>query len=183
MIKRKDGDIMILAEIEVRTSGIEGRGVFLTQDVEKGELLIIYTYGISELIHKDHHDEACRDIANSPHPDIVDSSIRYVHNWFIYDAYTRHNTCFGSREGDFVNHSFDPSMIYHCGLCFAARDLKAGDELTVDYRHFLSEDINGFTDLKTGKQIRGISGKKAFISSIKKLNELFKDDPLYKEED
>jgi hypothetical protein len=174
---------MILADIEVRTSEIEGRGVFLKQNVEKGELLIIYTYGISELIHKDQHDDACSDFDNSPHPDIVDSSIRYVHNWFIYDAYTKHNTSFGCREGDFVNHSFDPSMIYHCGLCFAARDLVPGDELTVDYRHFLSEDIEGFTDMKSGRHIKGVSGKKAFISSLKKLNELFVNDPLYVEED
>jgi len=174
---------MILADIEVRTSGIEGRGVFLTQNVEKGELLIIYTYGISELIHKDQHDEACRDFDNSPNPDIVNSSIRYVHNWFIYDAYTRHDTCFGSCDGDFVNHSFTPSMIYHCGLCFASRDLKAGDELTVDYSHFLSEDIEGFTDMKSGRRIKGVSGKRAFISSIKKLNEIYKDDPLYGEAD
>jgi len=174
---------MILADIEVRTSEIEGRGVFLKQDVERGELLIIYTYGISELIHKDHHDQACRDMENTPHPDIVESSVRYVHNWFIYDAYTRHNTSFGCREGDFVNHSFTPSMIYHCGLCFAARDLKAGEELTVDYRHFLSEDVEGFTDLKSGRYIKGLTGKKAFISSLKKLNEIFKDDPLYNEGD
>lgn len=174
---------MILADIEVRTSDIEGRGVFLTQSVEKGELIIIYTYGISELIHKDHHDEACRDMENSPHPDIVDSSVRYVHNWFIYDAYTRHDTSFGNREGDFINHSFSPSMIYHCGLCFAARDLVPGDELTVDYRHFLSEDVPGFNDMKSGRHIKGLNGKKAFISSLKKLNEIFKDDPLYGEED
>jgi len=174
---------MILADIEVRNSEIEGNGVFLRQDVERGRLLIIYTYGISELIHKDYHDEVCRDIENSPCPDIVDSSVRYVHDWFIYDNYTRHNTSFGGRETDFVNHSFNPSMIYHCGLCFAARDLKAGEELTVDYRYFLSEDIMGFTDMKSGREIKGVSGRKAFISSLKKLNELFKDDPLYNEED
>lgn len=173
---------MILADIEVRNSEIEGRGVFLKQHVGKGELLIIYTYGISELIQKEHHDEACRDMDNSPHPDIVNSSVRYVHNWFIYDAYTKHDTCFGSRDGDFVNHSFDPSMIYHCGLCFAARDLKPGDELTVDYRYFLSEDVEGFADLKSGRHIKGVDGKKAFISSLKKLNEIFKNDPMYLED-
>lgn len=172
---------MILAEVEIRSSAIEGKGIFLKHDVVKGELLIIYTYGISELIHKDLHDEACRDIENSPHPDIVDSSIRYVHNWFIYDAYTRHDTAFGNREEDFVNHSFNPSMIYHCGLCFAAQDLHKGDELTVDYRYFLSEDVNGFCDARTGEHIKGLNGRKAFLSSLKKLNEIFMDDPFYKE--
>ncbi len=172
---------MILADIEVRSSEIEGRGVFLTKDIKKGTLLIIYTYGISELIHKDYHDEVCRDIENSPCPDIVDSSVRYVHDWFIYDNYSKHNCSFGGRDADFVNHSFNPSMIYHCGLCFAARDLKEGEELTVDYRLFLSEDLQGFTDLKSGKDIRGISGRKAFILSLKKLNDIFKDDPIYNE--
>ena len=121
---------MIIPEHEIRESAIEGRGVFLKSNVKKGELLVIYTYGISELIHKEYHDQVCRDLENSPHRDVVDSSVRYVDNWFIFDAYSKHNLCFGSREGDFVNHSFEPAMIYHCGLCFAARDLKAGDELT-----------------------------------------------------
>jgi len=170
---------MILADIEIRNSEIEGRGVFLKENIKKGTLLIIYTYGISELIRKDLHDEACADIGNSPHPDIVNSSVRYIGNWFIYDAYTKHNTSFGEREGDFVNHSFAPSMIYHCGLCFAARDLRAGEELTVDYRYFLSEDLPGFCDLKTGREIKGLSGKEAFISSLRQLNEIFEDDPLY----
>ncbi len=174
---------MILADIEVKTSEIDGCGVFLTRNVCKGELLIIYTYGISELIHKDRHDKACSDFINSPEPDIVDSSVRYIYNWFIYDSFTRNNKSFGCSESDFVNHSFNPSMIYHCGLCFAARDLKAGEELTVDYRFFLSEDVNGFTDMKSGRYIKGLNGKKAFISSLKKLNEIFKDDPLYGEED
>lgn len=174
---------MILVDVDVRTSEIEGRGVFLNQDVDKGELLIIYTYGISELIHKDEHDAACRDMENSPRKEIVESSVRYISNWFIYDAYTRHGSCFGSREGDFVNHSFTPSMIYHCGLCFAARDLKVGDELTVDYRHFLSEDIDGFIDRDSGREIKGFSGRRAFVSSLRRLNEIFRDDPLYHEED
>lgn len=132
---------MIIPEHEIRESAIEGRGVFLKSNVKKGELLVIYTYGISELIHKEYHDQVCLDLENSPHRDVVDSSVRYVDNWFIFDSYSKHNLCFGSREGDFVNHSFEPAMIYHCGLCFAARDLKAGDELTVDYRYFMSEDL------------------------------------------
>lgn len=167
---------MILAEHEIRESAIEGRGVFLKCGVKKGELLVIYTYGISELIHKDYHDQVCRDLDNSPHQDVVDSSVRYVDNWFIYDAYSKHNACFGSREGDFVNHSFEPTMIYHCGLCFAARDLKAGDELTVDYRYFMSEDLEGFSDRHTGRQIRGFSGREAFVRSLRQLNEVFSDE-------
>lgn len=171
---------MILADIEIRNSGIEGRGVFLKEEIKKGTLLIIYTYGISELIHKDQHDEACADMDNSPHADIINSSVRYIENWFIYDAYTKHGTQFGEREGDFINHSFEPSMIYHCGLCFAAMDLKAGEELTVDYRFFLSEDLPGFCDLKTGQEIKGFSGREAFLLSLKKLNDIFRDDPAYK---
>ncbi len=170
---------MILAGHEIRESGIEGRGVFLTADVKKGELLVIYTYGISELIHKEYHNEVCRDLDNSPHPDVTDSSVRYIGDWFIYDAYSKHGSCFGSREGDFVNHSFEPTMIYHCGLCFAARDLKAGDELTVDYRYFMSEDLDGFCDRHTGRQIRGFTGREAFVKSLRELNRLFENDPLY----
>jgi len=169
---------MIIPEHEIRESAIEGRGVFLKSNVKKGELLVIYTYGISELIHKEYHDQVCRDLENSPHRDVVDSSVCYVDNWFIFDAYSKHNLCFGSREGDFVNHSFEPAMIYHCGLCFAARDLKAGDELTVDYRYFMSEDLEGFCDRHTGRQIRGFSGREAFVRSLRQLNGIFSDEQV-----
>ena len=169
---------MIIPEHEIRESAIEGRGVFLKSNVKKGELLVIYTYGISELIHKEYHDQVCLDLENSPHRDVVDSSVRYVDNWFIFDAYSKHNLCFGSREGDFVNHSFEPAMIYHCGLCFAARDLKAGDELTVDYRYFMSEDLEGFCDRHTGRQIRGFSGREAFVRSLRQLNGIFSDEQV-----
>ncbi len=169
---------MIIPEHEIRESAIEGRGVFLKSNVKKGELLVIYTYGISELIHKEYHDQVCLDLENSPHRDVVDSSVRYVDNWFIFDSYSKHNLCFGSREGDFVNHSFEPAMIYHCGLCFAARDLKAGDELTVDYRYFMSEDLEGFCDRHTGRQIRGFSGREAFVRSLRQLNGIFSDEQV-----
>jgi len=69
-------------------------------------------------------------------------------------------------------------MVYHCGLCFAARDLNAGEELTVDYRYFMSEDLDGFCDRHTGRQIRGFTGREAFVRSLRQLNGIFSDEPV-----
>jgi hypothetical protein len=38
----------------------------------------------------------------------------------------------------YVNHSFEPTGSWLLGFIFVARDLAAGDELTVDYRHLLA---------------------------------------------
>ena len=39
----------------------------------------------------------------------------------------------------YINHAFAPNGLWHLGFVFAARDLAAGEEITVDYRHLLGE--------------------------------------------
>ena len=56
----------------------------------------------------------------------------------------------------FVNHSFEPTGLWVLGFIFAARDLAAGEELTVDYRHLLApSQEETFRDARTGGAIVG----------------------------
>ncbi|MGH8191574.1 MAG: SET domain-containing protein-lysine N-methyltransferase [Rhodanobacteraceae bacterium] len=56
----------------------------------------------------------------------------------------------------FVNHSFEPTGLWLLGFIFAARDLAAGEELTVDYRHLLAPgQEEAFRDARTGEAIIG----------------------------
>lgn len=56
----------------------------------------------------------------------------------------------------YINHSFTPSGLWLLGFVFAARDLDAGEELTVDYRHLLAPaQEEGFRDAQTGEAIIG----------------------------
>ncbi len=56
----------------------------------------------------------------------------------------------------YVNHSFEPSGLWLLGFIFAARDMAAGEELTVDYRHLLAPgQEETFHDARTGEPIIG----------------------------
>ncbi len=72
-----------------------------------------------------------------------------------------------------MNHSEKPNLLYHCGILFALRNIRAGEELTVDYRYFLSpNDANPVHDTKTGKVIKGFNAKKSLRESTKELIKL-----------
>ena len=58
----------------------------------------------------------------------------------------------------YVNHSFEPNGLWHLAFIFAARDLLAGQELTIDYRFLLAPGVQiGFLDSLTGQPIVGHS--------------------------
>jgi hypothetical protein len=70
----------------------------------------------------------------------------------------------------YLNHSFEPCGIWHLGFVFAARDLPAGTEVTVDYRHLLGEGQQEvFRDAQTGQAIVGLSWGESLRLSTEQL--------------
>jgi len=70
----------------------------------------------------------------------------------------------------YVNHSFEPSGLWHLGFIFAARELAAGEELTVDYRHLLPEgEREAFVDARTGEPIIGLPWRESLAMSTRAL--------------
>ncbi len=70
----------------------------------------------------------------------------------------------------YVNHSFEPSGLWHLGFIFAARDLAEGEELTVDYRHLLPEgEREAFLDARTGEPIIGLPWSESLALSTRAL--------------
>lgn len=71
----------------------------------------------------------------------------------------------------YINHSFEPSGLWHLGFVFALHDLQPGTEITVDYRHLLapgqSED---FPDANTGAAIVGYSWEESLRTSTAQLH-------------
>jgi len=54
--------------------------------------------------------------------------------------------------------SFEPSALWHLGFIFAAGDLAAGTEVTVDYQLVIgSGEVMPFKDSATGREIVGLS--------------------------
>lgn len=70
----------------------------------------------------------------------------------------------------YLNHAFEPSGIWHLGFVFAARDLAAGEELTVDYRHLLAEgERERFDDALSGRPIVGLAWTDSVRLSLAQL--------------
>ncbi|MBM4106177.1 MAG: SET domain-containing protein [Phycisphaerae bacterium] len=82
-------------------------------------------------------------------------------------------------EESHLNHSFEPNCLWHLGFVFALRDLAAGEELTIDYRHLLDEaTLLDFRDSITGREIRGFAWRESIARSSRLLVELFEADAM-----
>jgi hypothetical protein len=135
---------MILPKYAVAPSMIAqaGRGLFLMSNVARGSIIVA----------PDNIPEVFRfaEIVDSPDArERLPATVR----WF-QDCYT---VSLDWPDECFINHSFSPSGLWHLGFVFAAIDLKAGDELTVDYRHLLAPGQHEeFVDATTGEAIVGL---------------------------
>jgi hypothetical protein len=70
----------------------------------------------------------------------------------------------------YINHSFEATGLWHLGFVFAPRDLAAGEELTVDYRHLLrAGEYEVFKDAATGQPIVGYTWKQSLLASTRAL--------------
>lgn len=73
----------------------------------------------------------------------------------------------------YVNHAFEPTALWHLGFVFAAADLAAGTELTVDYRHLLAPgQEEAFRDAHTGDAIVGFTWAESLRASTRALADL-----------
>jgi hypothetical protein len=135
---------MILIPYQIAPSLIPGagQGVFLKEPVKSGQIIIApdaipRTWSWNEI-----QKHADRDT-------LMSSSVR----WF-----EEHYTVTPEWPDEcYVNHSFDPTGIWHLGFVFARTNLKANTEITVDYRHLLREGQEEvFRDTATGKPIIGL---------------------------
>jgi hypothetical protein len=70
----------------------------------------------------------------------------------------------------YINHAFVPNGLWHLGFVFAAADLAAGAEITVDYRHLLAPgQEEEFRDSHTGEAIVGYSWSESLRASTAAL--------------
>ena len=133
---------MIVPKYEIRPARFaEGKGVFLLEGVKRGQILVApdainQVYNAEQraaLVPGSAEDEAC---------------VR----WF--ESY--HTVSTDWPDDCYVNHSFNPSGLWHLGFIFATRDLQAGDEVTVDYRFLVDDnEVMPFKDAETGQEIVG----------------------------
>lgn len=153
---------MILARYRVSRSGIPGagQGIFLDEPVARGRI-VIAPDAIPRVYRWD-------EVLAQPDPEAAQAaSVR----WFE-DRYT---VSLDWPDECYVNHSFEPSGLWHLGFIFAARDLAPGDELTVDYRHLLGEgQEESFRDAGSGEPIVGFGWRESLSRSTRALHELLR---------
>jgi hypothetical protein len=151
---------MILPRYCVAPSTIPGagQGVFVAEDVARGRILVApdaipRVYRWEEVLAMPEREAA------------LAASVR----WFE-DRYTVSTDW---PDECYLNHCFEPNGLWHLGFVFAARELAAGEEITIDYRHLLGEgQEESFRDARSGDAIVGWSWSESLARSTRDLADL-----------
>lgn len=133
---------MIVPAYEIRSARhAEGKGVFLLEAVRRGRVLVA-----PDAINKVYSGtERAALVPGSPEDE---ASVRWFEDF--------HTVSTDWPDDCYVNHSFNPSGLWHLGFIFATRDLAPGDEVTVDYRFLVNDhEVLPFRDAETGREIVG----------------------------
>jgi hypothetical protein len=151
---------MILPRYHIAASTIPGagKGLFLDEPVGAGGILVA-----PDDIRKVYNWREIEALPNAH--ELLAATVR----WFE-DGYTISTDW---PDECYVNHAFEPNGLWHLGFIFAAADLSAGAEITVDYRHLLAPgQEEDFRDAHSGKTIVGWSWHESLSRSTAQLQTL-----------
>jgi hypothetical protein len=150
-------EAMILPRYRIADSAIPGagKGLFVEEFVAAGRVVTA-----PDQIDRTH---SWAELAASP---ALSANLHAAARWFE-DRYTVSPEW---PDECYVNHSFEPTGLWHLGFIFAARDLPQGTEITVDYRHLLAPgQEESFQDAATGGKIIGLSWQESLAQSTRAL--------------
>ena len=155
--RHRSGTRMIVPRYRIAASRIPGagQGLFLEEAVSAGDILTA----------PDAIDRTWRlaEIENSAE---LQALAHARARWFE-DRYTVSPEW---PDECYVNHSFQPTGLWHLGFIFATADLAADTEITVDYRHLLAPgEEEGFNDALTGEKIVGYTWPQSLAVSTRAL--------------
>jgi uncharacterized protein len=127
---------MMLVRAVAKVSRLHGTGLFAIDPIRAGTVVWEFTPGIDEAYTR----EEVEALPEPKRSEIFSLVHTYISN---------HNGKFHLNAGDAVyfNHSPDPNVIDgddEGEECVAARDIAAGEELTIDYRKFPEENPLNF---------------------------------------
>jgi len=136
-----------------------GQGVFLAEPVKRGSILVAPDRINETLTHE--------QFEQLDQGEDIHSSVR----WF-----ERHYTvCPEWTDECYINHSFEPSGLWHLGFVFALRDLAVDTEVTMDYRYILGEGCHpAFVDSMTQQPIVGLPWQQVIRDTTAQLYDLMK---------
>jgi hypothetical protein len=142
-----------------------GTGLFAGEDIRKCDVVMIWSMECFIISEQDYNEEQKKG-----NKVMIDTGARFVDGYFLY-------TDTKPRLENHVNHSFDSNMLYHCGVCFAKKDILKGEELTVDYRYVLAKgDAARFVDTTTGATVDGVDSLTCLKETTEDLLNLLKQE-------
>lgn len=121
---------MIVVKTKLDKSLISGIGLFANQDILKGDLIWKMT-SISVL-----------RIAPERYEELSQIEKEFIKNTDYYWMDEHGNYLIPIDDSRFTNHSNDPNIIeIDENVCVASRDIKQGEELTIDYKTLIPEEL------------------------------------------
>jgi hypothetical protein len=160
MANRPSDPHPLLVKCEVRPSQIFGQGLYPAQAVNKGTVVCFFALN-GQLLTEDEYVAGieARDY------DITRSGTRLVGRYFTFSKI--------AADLNYINHSFEPNLLCHCGVVVALRDIAIGEEFTLDYRYLVdSTEVGLYDDIKTGRQIRGFTARQTLLATARQLMEI-----------
>lgn len=149
----------------VKESGIFGKGLFAAQQVAKGTVICCFTIS-ARVITEQQFIAACE----ADDKFIMRTGTRYVGKYFTIGNESAPYT--------YINHSFTPNVLVHCGILLARRDIAEAEELTMDYRTLIDPtDIATYDDAASGERIIGLPARQTLLKTTRELLELLESLP------
>ena len=111
-------------KVYVAPSKIHGVGIFAINDIKKGELIFEYNFEKNYKISRKAFKEAG---LNKNIQDVL-SRMYYADEEYIFIQFNN-----SIHWVNFMNHSRNPNMIYGLNKYFAKKNIKANEELTLDF--------------------------------------------------
>ncbi len=154
-------------EVEGRSnSEFHGDGLFTKEDIPKGS--VVFYWGLAEgdtHISEETYLEKRKDMSDEV---FQKTSARWIHDIYLEGQWG---------PDCYINHSDDPNILCYCGLGIARRDIKAEDEIHIDFRYILSEnDLAHFVNIETNEKIIGVSNYESVTRGAQQLIELLEGD-------
>lgn len=138
------GLINVKYRVAASTVAGAGKGFFVEEPVAAGRILIAPT-------NATHTVRLAEIFSPQSHPHAETSVIWFEDHCVVSPDYP---------DDFFINHSFAPNAVWHLGFVFALRNLAAGEELFLDYRHLIAPGVAlDFRDGTTGEEIIGHAWK------------------------
>jgi hypothetical protein len=147
----------MFVKTEVRETGVYGKALYAAEPVRKGTIVCSFTLG-SDVTTE---DEYVRAVAENRQP-VTRTGTRYAGKYFT----------FGNVDVpyNFINHTFKPNLLCHCGVVLALRDIAAGEEMTLDYRTLIdTTEVGIYDDAVTGREIRGFTARETLLRTAREL--------------